>query len=319
MRHLLLTIIAAVLLVGTAFAGPIHDAARKGDIEAVKQHLAAGRNVNAKDDKGRTPLQRAAREGHKEVAELLIAAGAALNSKDKEGKTPLHHAARWGHTNIAALLIAAGADVNAKDNKGRTPLDRAVGYTEIVALLREHGGKTGEELKALIDAAEEGNIEAVKQYLAAGMDVNAKDEDGVTPLHEAALWGHNEVVELLIANGAEVNAVIVSGPYQGKTPLDLAIRHKKNETTNLLRKHGSKTSEELARMPRLEYGKDQWPFGFSFTAEDEKNYVVEVTQDFKQWGKLETINGTGKQVKFIDPRQPLVPFKRNFYRVKLVD
>ena len=148
MRHLLLTIIAAVLLVGTAFAGPIHDAARKGDIEAVKQHLAAGRNVNAKDDKGRTPLQRAAREGHKEVAELLIAAGAALNSKDKEGKTPLHHAARWGHTNIAALLIAAGADVNAKDNKGRTPLDRAVGYTEIVALLREHGGKTGAELKA---------------------------------------------------------------------------------------------------------------------------------------------------------------------------
>ena len=320
MKHLLLTTIAVTsLLTTTAFAGPIHDAARKGDIEAVKQHLAAGRNVNAKDDKGRTPLQRSAREGHKEVAELLIAAGAALNSKDKEGKTPLHHAARWGHTNIAALLIAAGADVNAKDNKGRTPLDRAVGYTEIVALLREHGGKTGEELKALIDAAEAGNIEAVKKHLAAGMDVNAKDEDGVTPLHEAALWGHNEVVELLIANGAEVNAVIVSGPYQGKTPLDLAIRHKKNETTNLLRKHGSKTSEELARMPRLEYGKDQWPFGFSFTAEDEKNYVVEVTQDFKQWGKLETINGTGKQVKFIDPRQPLVPFKRNFYRVKLVD
>ena len=47
------------MLVGTAFAGPIHDAARKGDIKAVKQHLAAGRNVNAKDDKGRTPLNRA--------------------------------------------------------------------------------------------------------------------------------------------------------------------------------------------------------------------------------------------------------------------
>ena len=48
-------------------------------------------------------------------------------------------------------------------------------------------------------------------------------------------------------------------------------------------------------------------------------YVVEVTQDFKQWGELETINGTGKQFKFIDPRQPLVPFKRNFYRVKVVE
>jgi len=307
------------MLMGTAFAGPIHDAARKGDIEAVKQHLAAGRNVNAKDDKGRTPLHRAAREGHKEVAELLIAAGAALNWKDKEGKTPLYHAARWGHTNIAALLIAAGADVNAKDDKGRTPLDRAVGYTEIIALLRNHGGRTAQELKALIDAAEEGNIEAVKQHLAAGMDVNAKDEDGVTPLHEAALWGHNEVTELLIANGAEVNAIIVSGPYQGKTPLDLAIRRKKNETADLLRKHGSKTSEELARMPRLEYGKDQWPFSLSFTAKGGETYVVEVTQDFKQWGELETVEGTGKRVKFIDPRQPLVQFKRNFYRVKLVE
>jgi ankyrin repeat protein len=112
--------------------------------------------VNAKDDKGRTPLQRAAREGHKEVAELLIAAGAALNWKDKEGKTPLYHAARWGHTNIAALLIAAGADVNAKDDKGRTPLDRAVGYTETVALLREHGGRTAQELKALMPHLEYG-------------------------------------------------------------------------------------------------------------------------------------------------------------------
>ena len=72
-------------------------------------------------------------------------------------------------------------------------------------------------------------------------------------------------------------------------------------------------------MPCLEYGKDRWPFGFSFNAKDGMTYVVEVTQDFKQWGELATINGTGKQVKFIDPRQPLVPFKRNFYRVKLIE
>jgi hypothetical protein len=79
------------------------------------------------------------------------------------------------------------------------------------------------------------------------------------------------------------------------------------------------TGAELALIPRLEYGKNQWPFDFSFTAKKGKTYVVEVTQDFKQWGELETIKGTGKRVKFIDPRQPLVPFKRNYYRVKLVD
>ena len=327
MKHLLLTTIAAVLLVGTAFAGPIHDAARKGDIEAVKQHLAAGRNVNAKDDKGRTPLHRAAREGHKEVAELLIAAGADLNTKDKEGKTPFYHAARWGHTNIAALLIAAGADVNAKDDKGRTPLDRAVGYTEIVALLRKHGGKTSEELNALIDAAEAGNIEAVKQHLAAGMDVNAKDEDGVTPLHEAALWGHNEVSELLIANGAEVNAIIVSGPYQGKTPLDLAIRHKKNETADLLRKHGGRTAEVLALLPRLSDIRTYWErvqlAELAINGKVGLKYEVLYSSDLKEWHVMDTVTLETSPLVYVDksatecPHWCLQPMR--FYRVKLIE
>ncbi len=63
----------------------------------------------------------------------------------------------------------------------------------------------------------------MKQHLADGADVNAKAGDGTTPLHNAAVYGHNEVAELLIANGANVNAIIVSGRNKGKTPLDLAI------------------------------------------------------------------------------------------------
>ena len=192
-------------------------------------------------------------------------------------------------------------------------------HPETADLLRKHGGKTGEELNVIIAAAKKGDIEAVKQHLADGADVNEKARDGTTPLHNAAVYGHNEVAELLIANGASVNAIIVSGRNQGKTPLDLAIWRKKTATADLLRQHGGKTAKELALMPRLEYGKDRWPFGFSFNAKDGMTYVVEVTQDFKQWGELETIEGTGKQVKFIDPRQPLVQFKRNFYRVKVVE
>ena len=57
----------------------------------------------------------------------------------------------------------------------------------------------------------------------------------------------------------------------------------------------------------------------SVNAEDGKTYVIEVTEDLNEWGELETIEGSGKQVKFIAPRRPLVPFKRNFYRVKLVE
>ena len=52
----------------------------------------------------------------------------------------------FGHKEIAELLIAKGANVNAMNKEGRTPLDSADG--EVAALLRKHGGKTGEELKA---------------------------------------------------------------------------------------------------------------------------------------------------------------------------
>ena len=64
-------------------------------------------------------------------------------------------------------------------------------------------------------------------------------------IHEAAGKGNIEAVKQHLAAGANVNAIIVSGRYQGKTPLDLAIRLGQTETIDLLRKHGGKTGEEL--------------------------------------------------------------------------
>ena len=153
MKHLLLTI-AALVLVGCGPSAPdisIHDAAKKGNIEAVKQHLDAGTGVNAKGEVGYTPLRNAAFYGHKEIVELLIANGADVNAKDDVLElTPLHRAAAIGYKEIAELLITNGANVNAKDVDGETPLDLAIKqeYPETADLLRKHGGKTGEELKA---------------------------------------------------------------------------------------------------------------------------------------------------------------------------
>ena len=66
----------------------IHQAAREGNTQAVKQHLAAGSDVNEKDRFQRAPLHYAAAEGHKEIAELLIAKSADVNVKKKTGGTP---------------------------------------------------------------------------------------------------------------------------------------------------------------------------------------------------------------------------------------
>jgi len=114
MKHLLLTTIAAVLVVGCGSSVGIWEAAGTGNIEAVKQHLAAGADVNAKDEWEDTPLHNAASSGHKEIAELLITKGVDVNAKDFLGGTPLHNAANGGHKEIVELLITNGANVNAR-------------------------------------------------------------------------------------------------------------------------------------------------------------------------------------------------------------
>ncbi len=106
----------------------------------------------------------------------------------------------------------------------------------------------------IIQSVVKGQIEEVKQHLAAGADVNSKDMYteplgidghydvfGKPILHIAAELGHEEIVEMLIAKGADINAKAIVGG----TALDFAIRNEHPETANLLRKHGGKTGEEL--------------------------------------------------------------------------
>ena len=224
----------------------IWTAARVGNIEALHWHLAAGTDVNA-DDVGWTPLHSAAMRGQKEVANLLISKGAKIDVPSKSEWAPLHRSAWEGHREFSEILIKRGANLDATIASGlhyqdKTVLDIAVmqSHDEIADLLRKHGGKSGAEYSIHV-AAEMGNIEAVKQHLAAGVDVN----DGVlgwTPLHTAAT---KEIAELLIATGADVNAK----NSDGKTPLDYTerifaqsarklreIKATKKEVAGLLRK-----------------------------------------------------------------------------------
>ena len=128
--------------------GPLHKAARAGHIEVVKEHLAAGEDVNARDS-GLTPLHFAAGGGYKEVVELLIAKGASVNARSY---CLTYGAVQYGLKETAELLIAKGANVNevimSGKFRGYTPLDSAYRQPETADLLRKHGGKTGAELEA---------------------------------------------------------------------------------------------------------------------------------------------------------------------------
>ena len=98
-----------------------------GNVEALKQHIAAGADVNAKDDKNMTPL--------------LCAISYSQEAFDDS--------ISYSHKEIVELLVVAGADVNVEGGWGGiTPLEAAEDYPEIADLLRKLGGKTGAELKA---------------------------------------------------------------------------------------------------------------------------------------------------------------------------
>ena len=223
----------------------LHYAAYYGHLEIAEILISRGADLDADDPYYSTPLYLAVEEGHPEVVEFLISKGAKVNVKSSSsGYTPLHRAA-WGP--VALMLLEKGAKVNARDNDGKTALDQATWSDKggTAALLRKHGGEHG----TIDGAAYGGDIEAVKGFLANGVEVNVKGGSIMgTPLHYAAQAGHLDIVELLLAKGAEVNVTIQveGGVFNGKTPMDRAHSFNHTKIAALLRKHGGKTGEEFA-------------------------------------------------------------------------
>ncbi|MFC1781686.1 ankyrin repeat domain-containing protein, partial [Planctomycetota bacterium] len=166
--------------------------------------------------------------GNKELAELLIDKGADINAKNNWGWTALVWAVSVGRTEVAEFLISKGADVNITDQWGQTTLVIAQqrGNTEIIELLRKHGAEDAEPpTNPLHEAAEAGDIEQIKQLISEGAEIDLRDNRGNTPLYNAAANGRLEVAELLIENGADVNA---------GTPLQAACESGNKELAELL-------------------------------------------------------------------------------------
>jgi len=214
-----LFVATVVMLVALSWSRPalgndiakINAAASDGDLERVQALLKHNpRLALGKDKTGWTPLHAAAEGNHKDIAELLLANGADVNARDDNGKTPLG-AANNGVTSfrgMVELLLASGADVNAKDNYGFTPLDRAASSDrcpeDVIELLRQHGGQSAytpkEPGKAIQKAACEGNAEK-----AAALVSSADPSSTGSALIDAAKSGYLNVVQAMVANGADVN------------------------------------------------------------------------------------------------------------------
>ena len=105
----------------------IHTATFLGNLEALKQHIEAGSDLNVKDQYGSTPLAIATTFGKTEIANTLIDAGADLHITNNDGSTPLHIASFFCRTDIVKALLKKGADKTLKNNYGSTPLQSVTG------------------------------------------------------------------------------------------------------------------------------------------------------------------------------------------------
>ena len=241
-------------------------AAENGHKEICKLLLSRGAQVDTRDENGWTTIMLAAQNGHKEICELLIEKGAEVNIADNNGYTTLIMAAQNGHKEVCKLLIdrsqdnalifaaenghkevcklllSRGTQIDAKNKEGWTALMRAayVGQKEICKLLLDRGAQIGlktnrwtayykhkkrqelfstkvyaesegneldkNEWTALMFAADNGHEEVCELLLSRGAEIDAKNGEGWTALMFAVERGHEEVCKLLLSKGAEVDA-----------------------------------------------------------------------------------------------------------------
>lgn len=189
-------------------------AAEQGDTTTVLQLLAAGAQINSRDERGRTAVMAATHGNRVATVQALIAAGADINLQDNRLDNPFLYAGAEGLLEILKLTIDAGASTKLTNRFGGTALIPACerGHVEVVTELLtrtdvavDHVNNLG--WTALLEAiilSDGGprHVAVVRLLIEAGADVNLADSQGVTPLAHAQQRGFTEISELLRKAGA---------------------------------------------------------------------------------------------------------------------
>jgi len=175
---------------------PFRGAAGDGWDEAVLFFVEQGLPVNTRDDEERTALAMAAEKGRLNAAKVLLEHGADFRVRDDSDESPLYSAARNAHHEVVELLLRSGADPNElQGRQHETPLHRAA---RGCMLRTPH--ETDERYRRVI-----------RVLIANGARVDARDDIGAVPLHEAASWNRLLATEELLRGGAAIDAVNENG------------------------------------------------------------------------------------------------------------
>lgn len=210
----------------------LHRAAWWGNEEAVQNLITLGADLNAADRMGGTSLHAALQNGctrywdvihgpHVKIVKVLLQHGARVNATNNHNITALHGAARYGHIEAMELLLAHGADPNIAADEGTTPL---------VLLLNCHWLTVDETKTRMKDFTIE--------FIRRGVRVDVQNDQGVTPLQQAAALDFPDLLEELLTRGAPVNAKSSTG----WTPLHSAVAADSVRCVEMLLEHGTQVN-----------------------------------------------------------------------------
>ena len=273
---------------------PLVEAARAGDVAAVRSLLRRDSAVNAQATDGTTALHWAARNDDQAMMTALLRAGAKASLANRYGVTPIALAVANGSVAGTTLLLDAGADANTTTGEGESVLMTAsrAGSVGVVKALLAKGAKVNgregwQDQTALMWAAAENHAEVVKALLEAGADKAARSKaldgmpplrktapdvgqqgihstfpkGGLTALHLAARQNAAAAVEALAAGGANLD----EGDPDGFTPVIFAILNAHYDLAALLVTKGAgvDTTDRAGRTP-LYTAVDMNTFEYSF-------------------------------------------------------
>lgn len=230
----------------------LHAAAGRGDTVVVRLLLEAGADVFTTDSRGgATPLHKAVQGGNLDTVRLLVDAGSFVDAPAATtGHTPLTEAFWYKWPDIVGYLLDRNASLNLVTHYGfsmREHVDYALGVNQIggdklrvadeLWQARAESDARAEDNNALMAAVVADDVSWARQLLAAGVDVDARFpvvngfNDWHTPLLVAARDGHTELVSVLLAAGADANAV---EPTFGAAPLHKAVYNGHADITRII-------------------------------------------------------------------------------------
>ena len=219
----------------------LRECARYGFTELGTIYVEMGADLVERDESsGLPPLAMALNNQHWTMAAMLIERGASLrydHDRNAEKTNLLHHASACGRNDIVEFLLEHGADTNAMTMMSETPLHWAatLGQSKVIESLIRAGGDANSATQLTkerpLHFASRLNCREALQILLGFADVKAQSSEGWTALHYAAAYGHQEIVEILVSRGAEIDAETFSS---GTTPLVLASKYGHESVTSTL-------------------------------------------------------------------------------------